>query len=182
MRTLPILALLLSAAACTTAMPPDNRFTVDYRFTGFSTEIDRSGAAEDSEVTAWRGTYEFLPFGGNANLALSYVLREDQGDVSRSTIETDLLLLQVRFYYELLDRARWYVAPGIGYVLSQSDSTNASFDEGFAWEAETGLVWALDESWGLSASLNWSLLPADSTAGNADLTGFGVAAGIYLDF
>lgn len=179
--------LALSGGACA-AGAPANVLGATYRFASSSGESETLGATTDTDIRAWELSYEFLPFLGNGNLALSYLRREDELDVAGSpALQSDIARLQVRWYYGLSDGLAWYLAPGIGYAFSVDEDPSApgvDYGGSLYYDAEAGLKWYLSDRFGVQGVANYAWLNAsgDGATPDSDLRGFSAGAGVFVDF
>ncbi|TAH35481.1 MAG: hypothetical protein EYC70_12545 [Planctomycetota bacterium] len=181
------LALLALGGACTTA--PSNVLGVNYHFASTSSEVKTLGATADTDITALEATYEFLPILQNANIAVSYLRREDEQTnlPGNPTVESDIVRAQLRFYFQLLERVIWYVGPGIGYAFAVDPSPQipgVEYDGSLYYDAEIGVKWYLLDRLGLSGLLNYSFIDVkgDGATPDSDLEGITFGAGVFIDF
>lgn len=182
------LALLALCGGCATVAAPKNALGLNYHFLSAAGEADTAGATMDTAITAWEVTYEFLPFMENANVALSYLRRDDEDDQfgTNASIISDVFRVQARWYWALVKDVIWYVGPGLGYALPDEDPTVAGVDYSGSlyYDAEVGAKWYATQQYGVQALLNYAFLNAsgDGATPDTDLSGLTVGAGVFVDF
>lgn len=184
MRTLILAVLPLALAACTGVSGPGSRLGANYQFRSTGAEADLPGRNPDTEVSAYDVTYEFLPFGSNNNLAVSWLHRTDDYDNSTTEINSDIARVQLRWNYTLIGPLTWYLGPGIGYAFSVDGNNGNDYGGSLYYDGEVGVRWKVYDPIGVQAMVNYSRLNAsgDSGAPDADLSALTVGVGAFIDF
>ncbi|HEX9795267.1 MAG TPA: outer membrane beta-barrel protein [Planctomycetota bacterium] len=181
----PLALATLALPACSVVQAPTSLVQVNYIFAS-QVDVDIAGRPNrDDDTTGYWVSYEFLKMRENANLAISYIDRDDdlQGKPAQR-IDTQALRLQLRSHHGQEGGLTWYLGPGIGYVLDATDTTGNSYDSTLFYDLELGVRIHLSEGFGLGATADYASIGLDGGKGtrNVDLSGFTASIGAFVDF
>jgi hypothetical protein len=191
LRILPLLLLgLASLAYVSRPRAPENLVSLEYTFASAGARQVVDGVSTDASLSGLGLTWETFAVTRDSNLAVSWLQwRSGRASSVSRTIDASVLRLQWRWQWPIprMKDWSWYVGPGLGWVVSASESPkgSTSYDGGLYLDAEAGFRYQLFDPVGLVGIINIAYLDVNgrNAASLVDqAASMSFALGIYADF